>query len=626
MDMRTKKYRIFACDFETTVYDDQTFTEVWASAISELYTEDVVIFNDIASTFDYLFSLKENLILYYHNLKFDGSFILDYFLTKLKWKQAYTVIKDEPFTCKWKEERFMDRKSLKYMISNKGQWYTIILRTPQGKFIEIRDSLKLLPFSLRAIGKSFKTKHQKLEIEYKGLRFAGCRITEEEKEYIRNDVLVLNEALQIMYNDGHNKLTIGSCCLAEFKATYDKEYYNAMFPQLYDIELDPAIHTYTTAGKWLLKSYKGGWCYLVKGKQGKIFHNGLTADVNSLYPSMMHSQSGNRYPVGKPTFWVGNYIPDIAKKHYYFVRIRTRFYLKSGYLPFIQIKGNLLYVGNECLETSDIYDPINDTYYQTEDSRVVLTLTMTDYELIKEHYYLTDFEIIDGCWFYERIGIFDEYIDKYMLIKMNTKGAKRTEAKLFLNNLYGKLASSTDSSFKVAYINEQGSLSFSTVIENDKEGGYIACGSAITSYSRNFTIRTAQKNYHGDNAPGFVYADTDSIHCNDTSKEDLVDVPVHQTNLCHWKLEAYWNEAIFTRQKTYVEHVTHEDEELIDKPYYSVKCAGMPDTCKNEFIKSIEDNERTLSDFTIGLTLHGKLMPKRIPGGIVLKESNYVMR
>ena len=37
---------------------------------------------------------------------------------------------------------------------------------------------------------------------------------------------------------------------------------------------------------------------------------------------------------------------------------------------------------------------------------------------------------------------------------MNSKGAMRTLAKLFLNNLYGKLASSTKSSFKKAYVNK----------------------------------------------------------------------------------------------------------------------------------------------------------------------------
>lgn len=62
-----------------------------------------------------------------------------------------------------------------------------------------------------------------------------------------------------------------------------------------------------------------------------------------------------------------------------------------------------------------------------------------------------------------------------------------------MNNLYGKLAASDDSSFKIAYIKDNGSIGFKPIKENKKQPGYIPCGSAITSYARNFTIRAAQK-------------------------------------------------------------------------------------------------------------------------------------
>ena len=40
-------------DFETTVYPGQTDTEVWASVLVPLYTEDAVLFHSIDETFDY---------------------------------------------------------------------------------------------------------------------------------------------------------------------------------------------------------------------------------------------------------------------------------------------------------------------------------------------------------------------------------------------------------------------------------------------------------------------------------------------------------------------------------------------------------------------------------------------
>ena len=73
-------------DFETTVYKGQTDTEVWASACVELFTEDVRIFHSIGEQFDYFTSLNENLVVYYHNLKFDGAFWLSYLLVDLGFK------------------------------------------------------------------------------------------------------------------------------------------------------------------------------------------------------------------------------------------------------------------------------------------------------------------------------------------------------------------------------------------------------------------------------------------------------------------------------------------------------------------------------------------------------------
>lgn len=654
---RPKKVKYLVGDFETTVYEGQKNTEVWASAIVEMFTEDVSIFHSIDETWEYLSGLKSNLIVYFHNLKFDGNFWISFFLNKLHLKQAYTG--DGVNSCEWKHDKEMYNSTFKYTISELGQWYSIKVKI-NNKVIEFRDSLKLLPFSVKEIGKAFQTKHQKLDMEYTGFRYAGCEIKPEEKKYIANDVLVVKEALEIVFQEGHNRLTIGSCCLAEYKQIVGEDDWKRRFPDVSQTELDSEIYGKPTVDAYIRKSYRGGWCYLVKGKENKIYTNGTTADVNSLYPSMMHSMSGNRYPVGKPMFWSGNFIPDRAqqKNMYFFIRIKTKFYLRSGKLPFIQIKGNMLYKGTESLQTSDVFDKATGKYYDkyidiggnTCDTRVELTLTMTDYFLILEHYELVDFEILDGCYFYSEIGIFDEYIDKYAKIKMTSKGARRTLAKLFLNNLYGKMASSTDSSFKLAYVKDDNSIGFINITAKDKEAGYIPVGSAITSYARNFTIRAAQANYYGVEEHGFIYADTDSIHC-DLPPEQITGIKVHETDFCAWKLESCWDRAIFARQKTYIEHVTHEDLQKIEEPYNNIKCAGMPQRCKDLFELSMsgkavydeykentpvnrflfnqvthEPIVRTFDDFKTGLNVPCKLIPKRIDGGVLLVESTYQMR
>ena len=277
-----------------------------------------------------------------------------------------------------------------------------------------------------------------------------------------------------------------------------------------------------------------------------------------------------------------------------------------------------------------------------------MTMTQVDYIRFREFYNVYYFEILDGCWFYSQIGIFDDYINKYKEIKQKSKGAMRTLAKLFLNNLYGKLATSDNASYKVAYIKEDGVIGFKTVESHEKNTVYIPCGSAITSASRDFTIRTAQANYYGADKDGFIYADTDSIHCN-VSRETLKNVPIHETDFCKWKLESFWDKAIFVRQKTYIEHITHEDEKPIDKPYYNIKCAGMPKRPKQLLEMSLEGKEkleikdkiiepenkqekdfvkvkRELTDFKIGLKVPSKIRPKRIKGGVLLVDCDYNLR
>lgn len=645
------KYVEYVSDFETTVDEnqkEQKETEVWAAALCPLEAannpESVTIDGNIKDFMRRIDKMlyRNHIKIYFHNLKFDGVFIMTYILNSKYWK-PYGYDNGDGLHF-YKDDRKMPNGTFTYSISSKGIWYTIKLKN-HNHYMEIVDSLKLLPFSVKKIGKDFKLEHQKLEMEYVGKRYANCNRTEKEDEYIANDVLVVKEALNFMHSAGHDNLTIGSCCMEEYKKYYDKASWNFFYPNLYNSKIEP-IYGSDNVGEYIRKSYKGGWCYVRPDRTNILVHNGTTCDVNSLYPSMMHSDSGNRYPVGAPTMWTGD-IPEEAKADdaYYFVRVRTRFYLKKGHVPCIQIKDDLMYHPREWLTTSDIRDKEDNYFTQyIKDGEIIeaipeLTLTMTDWQLIQDHYDLKDTEILDGCYFKTIVGLFDDYINKYAEIKMNAKGAMRQLAKLFLNNLYGKFATSTDSSYQVLFLNEDGAIRSYNMYENDKDPGYIPIGSAITSYARNFTIRAAQANYEH-----FIYADTDSIHC-DCDPDSIKGCPEDPVKFNHWKYEACWDSAIFVRQKTYAEHVTHEDRAEVEKPYWNLKCAGMPDRAKKNFIHSIEQDltkeeleklteherefiktRRTIEDFKIGLTVPGSLKSKRIKGGVLLVNDDYMMR
>lgn len=653
--MKKKKINVYIADFETTVYSGQEDTKVWAAAIIDINApnseEYVSIYGSIEDFMKVVFkSGTGSKYIYFHNLKFDGSFIMQWILKNKDLRIAGNK-RDNGF--EWWDQKpgELFEGTYKTSISDKGMWYSISVKL-HGCYVEFRDSLKLLPFSVKTIGSrnGFNTEHKKLEMEYTGIRFPNCKRTAEEDKYIANDVLVVKEALQWMFSEGHKSLTIGGCCLTEYKRQWSDQWED-FFPDLYVME--DKSGKFSSIGEYIRRSYHGGWCYCVPERAGVLINkdlgngiSGTTADVNSLYPSMMHSKSGNVYPIGKPNYFKGNIPEKILNtdKYYYFIRIICHFEIKPGFLPCVQIKGNLCYPPREWLFSSDAQ---NRKTKETEHATAELILTQTDFEMLQKHYNVTELEIIDGYYFRAMAGIFDQYIDKYAEIKKTSKGAMRTLAKLFLNNLYGKFATSTDSSFKICYLDENGVLKFSTIESNEKKPGYIPIGSAITSYARRFTITAAQKNYHPGER-GFIYADTDSIHC-DLLPDEIKGAPEHATEFNHWKYESCWSEGWFVGAKRYAELHTYEDREKLDNPVWDLKCAGMGQHSKDLFIASITgqtdiikdgkkekvwkteeeeefvNKDHSINDFQIGLTIPGTLKARQIPGGVLLINGDYKM-
>lgn len=608
----------YACDFETTVYTKemidvygaQESTEVWAAAICELFddTETVTILHSIRDFLEHISRLPNKSIFYFHNLAFDGSFIVDFLL-----KNNYE------FTTKKKSN--MLSKEFNASISYMGQWYKIIIKVGK-KVIEIRDSYKLMPSSIADIGKSFETKHRKLEMVYEGERYAYCEITDEERKYIENDVLVLKEALEKMFNQNHKKLTIGSCCMAEFKQFFSRKEYNSLFP---DLKLEYLDERYSNAwNQWdyVHKSYHGGWVYVNPRYAHRIIKMGLVFDVNSLYPSVMHSVSDNYYPVGYGTYKRGKPGEEIINKKdvYYFIRVRCRFKLKENALPWLHIRHNAWYKSNENLYTSDV--KYNGKYYryvnvdgEIFDTVQELTFTCKDWELFKETYYIYDLEYLDYIYYHAVKGLFDEYIDTYKEIKENNTGFLRTLSKLFLNNLYGKFSTSDDSSYKEPFLNDDGVVSFKFNEEHKKQVGYIPIGSAVTSYAMNFTIRHAMANIDR-----FCYADTDSVHIQGYQKPKMIFE--HPTNFLCWKCEGKFDFAYYERQKMYAEHFIEVNRKPCE-PFLDIKAAGMSKNAKDMFI----NGKYKISDLKAGLELKAcNLKAVRIKGGILLTNKDFCIR
>lgn len=387
------KRSILVADFETTTKLDDC--RVWGYGIVDLkncdYLDDVEIGTDLDSFIARV--EQQNNVVYFHNLKFDGTFIIDWlYRNGFKHREGRNVGPGEFLT----------------MISNMGQFYTITVVWGNGKKTEFRDSLKKLPYSVSVIAKAFDLPEGKGKINYKTERPVGHQITNEEARYIALDVLIVAAALKIQFDAGMKKLTVGSDSLAEYKKLSGASIFNKHFPVL-STYIDDDIR----------QSYRGGFTYASKRFMGKRVGKGRTYDVNSLYPSVMREKL---LPYGEPKYKPG--FPMVNELYPLFIAsITFTAKLKKNHIPCIQVKGNHRFVGTEYQE--HIKEP------------TTMMVTSVDLELWKDHYDL-DIQSYNGSWMFRATrGMFNSYIDKWMEVKINSTGGMKTLAKLHLNSLYG---------------------------------------------------------------------------------------------------------------------------------------------------------------------------------------------
>lgn len=640
-------------DFETlTGKDVVDETYVWASGVCSIdnpYNEEhLKIWNSDEPLYAFLsqFPMCE---CYFHNLKFDGHFILSYL-------ENHGFVYNED----------LDReKSYDTLITGDGQWYMIRVRWMDGetkyrtktikkkmkdgtykeyevkqkvngknvnkRITEFRDSVKKIPLPLRDIPKAYGIPMNKLSIDYTKYRERNGALTEEEIAYLKADLQIPALALQNdIVKEKRNKLTASADALDDFKSRNPlylskikyrghkisdlkmrDECFRKLFPCLDHFTTD-FNETYDT---FCRRSYKGGWTYY-KYDEPKTIGDGLVFDVNSLYPSVMYECP---LPYGKPHYYQGKYedLDEHIKQDYplYICHVLCDFRIKEGHLPCIQIKGNFRFGDTQYLKSSGT-EPVE------------LYLTSVDLKLYQDQYHFNIIKFIDGIAFKSKIGMFKNYIDYWSHIKIEAgkSGNKglRSLAKRMLNSLYGKFGTNPESSVKVPYLDEQGIISFVGEAGNPRESIYTPIASFTTAWARNKTIRSAQCNYDR-----FYYADTDSIHLSgvEPPKENEL-FHIHDSDLGKWKCEMVFHQAKYVRAKTYLESPYLKDGKVVENPSKldgtciksdepEVKCAGMPDNCKSMV---------TYDNFNYGAEFEGKLMPKRIKGGVVLRETTYQIK
>ena len=490
---------IWAADFETTTKanlekDGYVRVYLWSLVSSDLTQE--YWGTDIRSFLAKIVELECGII-FFHNLAFDGSFIL-YYLTSngFNYEQDYDCV-----------------------IDDMNNWYQLRIFA-NGKEIKIWDSLKKFPGqSVKSLAKLYGFPDKKEPPYFERYIPEDYEPYAEEIEYCLQDSRIVANAISKEWDKGHKSLTLSADAFSDVKMSLGGyKNWRKFMPKL-DKVIDSVLR----------QSYKGGWTYCNPKYQNIELENVTVFDVNSLYPYVMRHKE---LPYG---------MPECRPPHtneLYIIKFSTSFKLKSGYLPTIQIKNNFRFDETEYLTDSQ--------------GEVELCLTNIDFELFKEHYNV--YYIKDPIYFSfkKATGLLADYIDYHMAqkIQADNEGNKalRYLSKRYMNSPYGKTGMRPNRINKIPYLDEEEVVRFLTM-ETVSDSIYVPYASFVCAQARNITIRAAQANYEN-----FIYADTDSIHILGTEAEGI---EVHKTKLGAWKNEGFFPRAKYLRAKTYI----HGDEQ-----------------------------------------------------------------
>lgn len=548
--------KVWYADFETTQPDENNQVEVYLWAI--VSGKRVSTGRNIESFMEWCKGRKA--ILYFHNLKFDFSYI------------QYYMLKNN-----------IDAK----VLEKKGSIYSV-------KFwqIELRDSLNFMPMTLKEVGENYCTQFKKTSIDYNVGK--GHIASDEEIAYCINDCKVLEEGLnnylstleEILENAGaynsadkvKRKLTNAGVSFEAFK---EMSNFDALCPKTTQTEYS------------LFKSaYRGGFVY--SNPKG-IVEDVMMIDCNSMYPYMY---STIEMPFGKGI--VENDLPSLYKYKFYIIKLYIKYELKEGYIAIIG--GGVGKYGNTEYRASS-----NGEFEE-------LTISNKDFELIKEFYDI-EFQFLWGVGWQTKPCFFKKYADTFIAVKNANKGIKRAVAKVLLNSPYGKTAMNGLNEIKKYYIDEKFKCVKSEVVGyevDDEVFQYLPIAIAITSSARHYLLTTALK-------IGFenvYYMDTDSIKFKNKETNIKYDPDI----LGAWKNEGHCQLFKTISPKKYVYWGVEENGKIDNTIHYT--CAGFNKSVLSAEMYHCKDVSREfaielMNMFDKGLEL-SCLQSKLVEGGRAL--------
>lgn len=549
----------FVADFETTgdnEYQITGRTRVWLYAVSDPDGNIVKNGSSIEDFFEWC-SEHHGSLIYFHNLKFDGAFILSYLLEKkYPMQDNLTTHSARGFKC---------------LIGDMGEFYSITINFRPNCQVVIYDSLKLIPMPVRTIAEAFGLPETKGKIDY-----SSYVINEETIDYVNRDVIIVAKAIKYFRDNGYYRMTIASNAYHSYISSTPLTKW--WFPKL----PKDFIETWRSA-------YRGGRSQVNPKYAGKIMHDVKRFDINSMYPSIMAKKP---LPYGEP---IKLDKPGLYDFELYHVHIKFR--LKPNHLPTL-------------LKTGSIFAKVGDTYYKDSEGIIDLYISNIDLNIMKKHYYIEHIFYLEIYGFRTRFDMFRDWVNVMYENKSKHTGGLRLVYKLLLNSLYGKFGSRPTGQNKIPNLGADGIVGYSLTEEHDMTIYYLPIAIAITSWAHKMIDDAiCQTGY--DN---FVYCDTDSVHTIGDLPSEMID----QKELGKFKLEAIEPISKYIRQKTYIYREGDEWKIVCSGLSFEVRAylnEKYGDDLINKFDIGLKINKETEPDINDDMM---KLIPKRVPGGVIL--------
>jgi len=431
---------------------------------SGLVMDEIMLQTESMSEFmEFIFSKDQphNVIYAHFGGKYDFLFLLDYFIKNLDEYHAYDLIprgsgllqfamcEKLPANPKTPASRILRIKRLD------GQYDEF----EKGREIVFKDSAGILPMSLAALTKNFKTETAKGEIDYEKID----KVTPELLDYHAADLKGLYQVIErfqewpIIKESGTSS-TIASQAMKVFQ-THLKKSIPSLTPQV---------------DNFVRQSYCGGRTEIIKpifwsGRSNEILKS---FDVNSLYPYVMaafdypsrYKATVSQYMSNEMGFWdVEVYVPDM-------------------YLPPLGA-----YIG----KGSDRRFIFPVGTFRGQWTTYELNYAMSLGVKIKNYY--------GGMIFHNEGRIFEEFITELydIRLKSDKNSADSVIAKLLMNSCYGRfginrmreglslMASSDHTKLKAMDLPGGNTLLLSTELEEaERIFSNVGIASYVTSYAR----------------------------------------------------------------------------------------------------------------------------------------------